>query len=146
MTPDDYLAMMVPAAQNVCPQNGLPWQVLVGQGALESGWFTYVIGQWNFLGRKWGGWGNYIETETQEDDGSGNLYTITAKFQDYDSLEQAIQDWCDLMNQEQVYVDALSGVDKSDPVAFIEAVAPVYATDTSYSDKIIQTMRACDLI
>ena len=146
MNPDDYLAMMVPAAQEVCANYHLPWQVVTAQGALESGWMEYTIGQWNLFGRKYGGWGNYIECETQEQNEDGSWITITAKFQDYDSLEQAIEDWCVLLEQESVYVNALAGVDTTDPIAVIEAIGPIYATDLSYSDKIIQTMKACDLI
>ena len=146
MDPDSFLEMMVPATKEVCANYNLPWQVCTGQSALESGWNQYTIGQWNLFGRKYGGWGNYIECETQEQNEDGSWITITAKFQDYDSLEQAIEDWCVLLTQEEVYINSLAGVDTSDPVAVIEAIAPIYASDQEYSQKVIQTMKACDLI
>lgn len=145
MTPDDYLNWIIPAAQRVCAQYNLPYAVVVGQGAIESQWGTYKIGQYNIFGRKWGGWGNYIEQETQECY-NGVWQTIVDKFQDYDSMDQAINDWCVLITQEPVYVNALQGVDTSDAVAIISAIGPVYATDPDYAAKVIQTMRACDLV
>lgn len=144
MTPDDYLAWITPAAQRVCPKYGLPYAVVVAQGAVESQWGAYIIGNYNLFGRKWGGWGNYIEVPTDECY-DGVWQTIDAKFQDYGSLDEAIQDWCVLLTQEDVYVNALQGVDTSDPFAVIEAIGPIYATDPDYSDKVSQTMRACDL-
>lgn len=143
MTPDEYLAWMTPPAQNVCPRYNLPWAVCVAQGAIESQWGIYAIGNYNIFGRKWGGWGNYIEKETQECY-SGVWQTITAKFQDYNSLDEAIQDWCVLMTQEPVYVNATVGI--TDPIQFAYAIGPIYATDPQYGDKIVQTMRACGMI
>ena len=145
MDPDEFINWLYPVAQNVCANYGLPAAVVTSQGALESGWNEYTIGNFNLFGRKWGGWGNYIEVPTQECY-NDEWVTIIAKFQDYDSLEQAIEDWCVLMTQETVYVNALQDVDVSDPFAFINAVGPVYATDPVYCDKVISTMRACNLV
>lgn len=145
MMADDYLEWITEPAKNVCASYGLPAPVVICQGAIESQWGEYIIGEYNLFGRKWGGKGNYITQETQECY-DGEWQTITAKFQDYDSLEDAIKDWCVLMTEEEVYVNALKDVDESDPVAFINAIAGIYATDPDYADKVITTMKACDFI
>jgi flagellum-specific peptidoglycan hydrolase FlgJ len=97
MSPDDFINWLALTAQAICKTYHLPANVLIAQGALESFWGSATIGQFNFFGRKYGGTGNYIELPTQEDDGTGNLYTITAKFQEYDSLDAAGDDWAQLM-------------------------------------------------
>lgn len=146
MTPDEYLAWIIPAAKSSCEFYGLPWQVVVAQGAIESQWGKYGIGNggFNLFGRKWGGWGNYTEEETEEVY-DGERQTITAKFQSYDSLEQAINDWCELMEwgdykpfSDQFKIDG-------DLNAFVSGVASIYATDPEYASKILDTIKACDL-
>jgi flagellum-specific peptidoglycan hydrolase FlgJ len=142
MYPDDYLAWIIPSAQRVCAKYGLPYGVVVAQGAIESQWGTYRIGEFNIFGRKWGGWGNYIEQETQEFL-DGYWQTIIAKFQDYESMDQAIEDWCILITQEPVYAPCLQYLDNVE--MFVRTLGSIYATDPAYADKVLQTMYACDL-
>lgn len=147
MNPDDFIAWLAPSAIAQCKPYKLPPSVLISQAALESGWGRYTIGHFNMFGRKWGGWGNYIEKTTTEQDEDGNEYTIRAKFQDYDSLLQAIDDWCILITQEPVYANAW-GVwcNTGDVEQFVRALGPVYATDIQYAEKVISTIRANDLM
>lgn len=148
MTCDEYLAWITEPAQRVCGEYDLPWQVCVVQGALESGWGVDGIGNggYNIFGRKWNGQGDYVELPTQEDDGAGNLYTVTAKFQSYASQDDAIRDWCVLMTQDSAYDNALAvWRNTKDIEEFVRAMAPVYATDVSYADKIMETINACGL-
>ncbi len=143
---NEYLDWTIEPAKTACEPYDLPWQVVVAQGAIESSWGNSRIGEYNIFGRKYGGYGSYIECNTQEEDESGEWYTIVAKFQDYGSLEEAIGDWCELMNwgdylryTEQYHQD-------HDIEAFVRGIAGIYATDSSYGDKIMQTMKACELI
>lgn len=106
-------------------------------------WGEAVIGNANYFGRKYGGWGNYVEVETQEDDGEGNLYTIVAKFQDYDSVDEAIKDWCVLITEEPCYSECLNYLE--DLQTFVETLASIYATDIYYAQKIMSTISANDL-
>ena len=154
MTPDEYLLMVTDRAKEICGNYGLPYACCVVQGALESQWGTYGIGNggYNLFGRKYGGDFSYVTVPTQEDDGTGNLYTIEAKFVSYPAIGDAINDWCQLMiwvkddgtdgpyvqYARQYWVD-------HDVEAFARGIASVYATDIYYADKIMQTMRACDL-
>lgn len=145
MTPDEYLKWITTTARAVCAAYDLPYACVVAQGAIESEWGRYIIGEFNIFGRKWNGSGNYIETETKEDDGAGNLYTITAKFQDYPSLAEAVRDWCELMlwGPYEVYGRQYQADHCLEP--FVKGVASIYATDINYADKLLQTIRACDL-
>jgi flagellum-specific peptidoglycan hydrolase FlgJ len=151
---NEYLDWIVEPAKEACVKYDLPWQVVVSQGAIESQWGTYGIGNggFNIFGRKWGGTGDYVEKETQECY-DGSWETITAKFQSYGSLQEAIADWCELM--EWVKDDGTPGPYKQfadqyhqdhDIEAFARGIAGVYATDPEYGNKIMQTMKACELI
>lgn len=145
MTSDDFISWLLPVAQNVCKGYDLPAGVLTAQGAIESGWGDSIIGQYNLFGRKWNGSGPYITEGTQEDDGDGNLSDTSARFQDYNDLADACNDWCQLMAwgpylpfYNQYHADR-------DIESFVRGIAASYATDIHYADKILQTMRACDL-
>ena len=145
MTADEFLAWLTPVATQVCLGYDLPAGVLVAQGAIESGWGSSKIGEFNLFGRKAVDGDKSISVETQEDDGAGNLYTITADFKDYDNLADACNDWCQLMAwgpylqyYNQYHADR-------DVEAFVRGIAASYATDIHYADKILQTMAACGL-
>ena len=145
MTPDDYLEFITETAKRVCEEYDLPYACCLAQGAIESAWGNSRIGEFNLFGRKAVDGDKYIEVETQEDDGTGKLYTITAKFKDYDSLDDAISDWCELMEwgPYNEYADQYHA--DHDLECFTKGIASVYATDIYYSEKILQTINACNL-
>lgn len=146
MEADEFINFIGDAAGNICAEYNLPASVCIAQAAIESGWGKYCIGNYNYFGRKWNGWGNYTEQETQEYV-NGEYETIIDKFQDYDSMEDAIKDWCVLMTEEPAYADALAEWENTWSVeAFVMAMVPVYATDPDYADKIISTINANDLM
>ena len=145
MTPDDFISMIGETAGKVCAEYNLPASVCIAQAILESGWGKYCIGNYNYFGRKWNGWGNYVRQQTTEYI-DGEYVTIYDKFQSYSSLEEAIQDWCLLMREEPCYAEALSvWEDTWDVEEFVKAMSPVYATAPDYANKIIATIRANDL-
>jgi len=109
---------------------------------LESGWGKYTIGEYNLFGRKWGGWGNYIEVPTREYY-NGEWVTINDKFQDYTNLDEAIVDYCELITQEPVYNDCNNHLGSVED--FVGALAPVYATDPDYENKVLSTIYANNL-
>lgn len=142
MIPEEFIAWLAPIAQAICRQYQLFASVCIAQGALESGWGQYVIGQYNLFGRKWNGAGPYVEKATQEYY-NGEWQTIIARFQDYASLDEAIADWCILITEEPAYAECLSYID--DRESFVRVLAPVYATDPEYAEKILATIAANDL-
>lgn len=145
MTPDEFIDFIGNTAGKVCAEYNLPASVCIAQAILESGWGKYCIGQYNYFGRKWNGWGNYEKQQTTEYE-NGEYVTIYDKFQSYESLEEAIQDWCVLMRAEPRYAEALAvWEDTWDVEEFVRAMAPVYATDPEYADKIISTINANNL-
>jgi len=142
MTPEEFVDWLAPAAKTICARYNLFASVCIAQGALESGWGDAVIGRYNLFGRKWNGTGRYIEVFTQEYY-DGEYQTIVAKFQDYDTLEEAIEDWCILITEEPVYEPCLEY--QNDLEEFVRTLGPIYATDPDYADKVLSTIYANDL-
>lgn len=147
MTPDEFLEMITESAKEICANYGLPYACCVAQGAIESQWGTYGIGNggFNIFGRKYGGDFDYVVVKTQEDDGTGNLYTIDAKFVSYPTIGDAINDWCQLMiwGPYKQYSDQY--IQDQDLESFVRGIANIYATDIYYADKILTTIKACNL-
>lgn len=145
MTPDEFIDFIGDTAGKVCSKYNLPASVCIAQAILESGWGRYCIGQFNYFGRKWNGWGNYVRQQTTEYI-NGEYVTIYDKFQSYESLEEAIRDWCVLIKEEPAYSNALAEWQSNWNVEdFVYALAPVYATDPDYAHKIIATINANNL-
>jgi flagellar protein FlgJ len=145
MEPEKFINMIGNTCRDICLKYNLPASVCIAQAALESGWGESVIGNYNYFGRKWNGWGNYVKLQTTE--WTGNEYeTVYAKFQSYNTLEQAIEDWCQLMRHEPAYENAMAVWDSTwNLTEFVNTMAPVYATDPSYAGKILSTIEANDL-
>ena len=155
----EYLNWITGDAKRVCAGYDLPWQCVVAQGAIESQWGTYGIGNggFNIFGRKFSNASiqdgySYVLMDTQEDDGNGNLYDIQAKFVSYPSMGDAINDWCQLMNwksETDPRINYLQYTERyhqdRDLEAFVRGIASIYATDINYADKIMQTIKACEL-
>lgn len=145
MEPEEFIELIGNPAGKICADYNLPASVCIAQAAIESGWGRYCIGNYNYFGRKYNGWGDFVTKETQEYI-HGQYETITDRFQSYDSLEDAVKDWCVLMTEEPLYAEALAEWHKTwDIDAFAEAMAPVYATDPDYARKVMTTIRANDL-
>lgn len=143
MTPDEFIEWLAPVAQRICKDYNLFPSACIAQGALESGWGRYIIGEYNLFGRKWNGWGEYIEVPTTEYY-DGNEVHVLDQFQDYESLEQAIEDYCVLLTQEPVYGE-VAGHYPNDLEGYVRELAQHYATDPDYADKLLATIRACGL-
>ena len=142
MTCEEFIDWIAPVAQRICKSYGLPASVCISQSAIESGWGDYSIGNYNLFGRKWNGSGNYIEVPTREYY-DGEWCTINAKFQDYNSLDEAIEDWCILITQEPCYQEVNNHLGNIED--FVRTLAPIYATDPNYANGILNTINACDL-
>lgn len=137
---ENFIEYIAPAAQKICPKYNLPASVCIAQAILESGWGKYCVGDYNYWGRKWGGWGNYAVYSTDEYI-NGEWVTINAKFQSYDSLEQAVEDWCQLIREEPCYAPARDAWHAPWILTdFVNALAGVYATDPGYANKVMDTI------
>ena len=144
MSPSDFFEWIAPTATKICFEYNLYPSVCMAQGAIESGWGEATIGEFNLFGRKAVRGDKSITLQTSEQNEDGSWYEIDAPFKLYDSLDEAIRDYCILLTEEPCYMDALRFIGK-DRDAYIEAMASVYATSQEYANSIKNTIAANDL-
>lgn len=111
--------------------------VLIAQAVLESESGTSALSaapHHNLFGIKGTYNGSSVSFETYEDDGQGNLYTITDEFRSYPSRYASMDDYAQLMRS-LTYQDLW----KENTFSYRDATATLtglYATDTDYDKKL----------
>lgn len=111
-------------------------EYLVAQDALESGWGKHQSGKNNFGGIKLVGTGNGSTKKTQEWNGR-TMETVSAKFRDFDSLQDYVNYKINLVGNKNYNVFAYS------PNQYFSRVkAGGYATDPNYVSKMNQMLNS----
>ena len=149
-----FIAEIGETSRYLAARNDLYASVMIAQAILESDSGQSTLSQkpsYNFFGIKGDYNGQSVTLPTWEDDGKGNPYYIDAAFRSYGSVENSdffmlLSFCCDLyfMMSLQDYVDFLEGsyyvgVHRSNTKNYKDATAAltgVYATDTTYGDKL----------
>lgn len=128
----EFISKVAPLAQKAFKQFGKPLpSVCIAMAATESGWGLAGSCQYNsFLGQKvgtgktatkyWGG--NYFNSKTQEvvNQSTGQLVTIKDNFRAYDSMEQCIFNYYELLNT-HLYQKVLAGADHKEQMQQIKS-------------------------
>lgn len=120
-----------------------PKSIIIAQSILESSWGESELSQEssNYFGIKGEYQGSYVLVPTQEYI-DGQWIHIEDKFRKYPDLSASIDDYLELMKKER-YLDVLHAPDyKSAANALVNGG---YATDPSYSDKLINIIESYDL-
>ncbi|WP_270286701.1 glucosaminidase domain-containing protein [Enterococcus casseliflavus] len=138
-----FIQQVGPMAQEVAGANDLYASVMIAQAILESGWgqSTLTTLANNMFGIKGSYNGQFVEMQTMEDDGNGNLYPIIAKFRKYPSLKESFQDNAHVLKTTSFSpgVFFYHGAWKSNTNSYRDATQWLqgrYATDTSYASKL----------
>lgn len=154
-----FIKLLGRLAVNECNNriaSGLPFvlpSVCIAQSALETGWGTsgLMVKANAFFGIKAGGsWTGKVYTADTWEVADGEAYNTTANFRAYDSLEESVADYYNLIAGLSRYSEALSyGSDKSNWKTAKETITAIwaggYATDTLYVEKIMNTINARNL-
>jgi len=146
LSPSDFLKKITGYAKDIAAKNDLYASVMIAQAALESAWGNSTLAQspnYNLFGIKGKYNGNSVHVETQEDDGSGNYYTITDDFRKYDNYDQSLEDYASLLTGDNDpsnwRYEFYSGTRVSNSSTYQDVTAYLtgrYATDTSYASKL----------
>jgi len=131
------------SARKLASNNDLYASVMIAQAMVESGWGTSGLASapnYNFFGVKGEYNGSSVNMGTQEDDGTGNLYSISSNFRKYPSYKESLEDYVSLLRggttgNSQIY----AGAWKSNTTSYKDATKYLtgrYATDTTYADKL----------
>lgn len=162
MTRNEFVDMIAPVAQEICKRNGLWPSVCIAQATIESN-FGYpadevraqLYAEYNFFGRKadqydrylemWSG--EYLKEPPDPDDPNyrhveDDYYMKRSRFALYDSLQAAIEDYCDHFHKPW-YRPAMDVVGDRD--AFIDAMSPIYCNNTHYPEMIRSRIDEYDL-
>ncbi|GAA0367033.1 flagellar assembly peptidoglycan hydrolase FlgJ [Bowmanella denitrificans] len=142
----DFIAALLPQAEQAAAQLGLDPRALVAQAAVETGWGQQMIhlpsGQnsHNLFGikadKRWQGDKALVNTlEYQQ----GMAKPQKAAFRAYDSFADSMQDYVDFIRDNPRYQQAI-GQSADSRRYFQELQKAGYATDPNYSDKIMQVM------
>ena len=139
-------------ARAIGQKNGLYASVMIAQAILESGSGNSGLAKapnYNLFGIKGSYEGSSVQMATLEDNGSGSMYTITAKFRKYPSYKESLEDYATLMTGgTQGRSTFYQGAWKVNTNSYQEATKYLtgrYATDTRYNEKLNGLIETYDL-
>lgn len=145
--PKDFVSALTADAKRVQDKIKLPFEVVIAQAALETGWGQKIIktesgkSSNNLFNIKadsrWAGEKTHKETLEFE---NGAMVKKREPFRVYDSIEQSVNDYLNLLTKSERYQGAL---EKSTNVEqFLHNLQSAgYATDPNYAKKIMGTLR-----
>ncbi|MFC3927398.1 glucosaminidase domain-containing protein [Streptococcus caprae] len=149
--PDEFIEIVGHTAEDLAAKNDLYASVMIAQAILESDWGQSQLTREanNLFGVKGEYWGQSYEVETSEDDGTGKLYTVLAKFRKYPTYHASLRDNAKLLADGLMGApDFYSGAWKSNTGSYKEATAYLqgrYATDTNYANKLDELIEQYNL-
>jgi flagellar protein FlgJ len=141
-SPEEFVAALLPLADEVAAELGVDPKVLLAQAALETGWGKHIIRDANGdssnnlfnikADKRWDGERAQVNTLEYRD---GLAQQEKALFRSYDSFEQSFRDYADFLKTSPRYQQALDAA--ADPRQYLQQLqAAGYATDPAYADKI----------
>lgn len=145
--PKDFVSALTEPAKVVQEKIGVPFQVVIAQAALETGWGAKIIkdkqgaSSHNLFNIKadnrWEG--EHIQKDTLEFE-QGAMVKKSAPFRAYQSLDESFNDYVNFLTDNDRYQDALQNSDNVE--RFLQGLQKAgYATDPQYADKIMATLR-----
>ena len=153
---NEFVSSLLPGAAQTQVSLGLPGAVMVAQAALETGWGRYVdvdknTGKpsFNLFNIKGVGTNGSVLVATTEYI-NGKYISIDAEFRAYHNYSESVIDYGKLIttakypNGTLIYAKGLAV--KSNPIAYINAIAPIYATDPNYITEIVDIMNEYNLV
>lgn len=145
--PKDFVTALTTHAKRVQDKINVPFEVVIAQAALETGWGQKIIktnsgessnNLFNIKASKnWAG--KQTQKETLEFE-NGAMVKKREPFRVYDSIGQSVNDYLNLLTESERYKGAL---DKAENVEqFLHGLQGAgYATDPNYAKKIMGTLR-----
>jgi len=144
---DEFVATMLPMAEQAAKRIGVDPRYLVAQAALETGWGKSVMrnsdgsSSHNLFGIKASGnWEGDSARAITSEFRDGQFVKETAAFRSYDSYQDSFHDLVSLLQNNSRYQEAVKAADK--PEQFVQELQKAgYATDPNYASKISQIAR-----
>ena len=145
--PKDFVTALIEPAQKVQQELGVPFEVVIAQAALETGWGQKIIKDQdgessnNLFNIKadsrWAG--DKVSKDTLEFE-QGTMVKKVEPFRTYQSINESIDDYINFLSTSDRYQEALQ--DSSNVEHFLQGLQKAgYATDPQYADKILSTLK-----
>lgn len=145
--PKDFVSALTADAKRVQDKIKVPFEVVIAQAALETGWGQKIIktnsgeSSNNLFNIKadsrWAGEKTHKETLEFE---NGAMVKKREPFRVYDSIGQSVDDYLNLLTKSERYQGALEN--STNVEQFLHKLQSAgYATDPDYAKKIIGTLR-----
>ncbi|MEI6893067.1 MAG: glucosaminidase domain-containing protein [Colwellia sp.] len=145
--PKDFVHALVIPAQRVEQQLGVPFEVVIAQAALETGWGQKIIHDTNGdssnnlfnikADSRWAG--EHVTKDTLEFE-QGAMIKKSEPFRRYQSLTDSVDDYINFLSTSERYQDALQNVGNVEH--FLHNLQDAgYATDPQYANKILGTLK-----
>lgn len=145
--PKDFVTALTEPAQRVQEKLGVPFEVVIAQAALETGWGQKIIkasdgSSTNNLfnikaDSRWAG--DKVTKETLEFE-QGAMVKKAEPFRTYQSINDSINDYVDFLSNSDRYQDALQNSNNVEH--FLQGLQKAgYATDPQYANKILGTLK-----
>jgi flagellum-specific peptidoglycan hydrolase FlgJ len=99
----------------------------------------------NLFGIKGAYNGNSVTMSTEEDNGAGHLYTIDSAFRKYQTKEESLQDYANLLRGDMSHYYKAWKENAATYQDAAKALQGTYATSTVYADTICAVIEAYDL-
>ena len=111
-------------------------ELTVAQAALETGWFKSPAGKYNYFGQKATA-SQKGSTKSTREAANNSYYRTSAKFRDYDTLEEAVDDrikkWSSKYKDAENIDEAIGSIWRYNPKT---GSGEGYATDINYASKL----------
>ena len=149
----DFVSAIKESAKQAEKQLGVPFQVIIAQAALETGWGQKIIktaqgessnNLFNIKAdQRWQGEKTHKETLEFK---QGAMVKTLAPFRVYQSLKESVADYTDFLSSSDRYQGALKQA--SNVEQFLQGLQDAgYATDPKYANKILTTLgKVTDLL
>lgn len=148
LTTEKFISLVGESARTIAAENDLYESVMIAQGhpgvrlrQLHAG-----PGAEQQPVRHQGTYhGNSVQLPTREDDGTGATYTIMSDFRQYETVDESLSDYADLLSHSMG--DFYAGARKSNSDSFVDAcdfLVGRYATDIFYSEKLQDLIETYD--
>jgi len=145
--PKDFVSALIEPAKSVQEKIGVPFQVIIAQAALETGWGQKIIRDKNGdssnnlfnikADSRWAG--DNITKDTLEFEG-GAMVKKSEPFRMYETLSDSVDDYVNFLTDNDRYQTALQN--PSNVEHFVHSLQEAgYATDPQYATKIMATLR-----
>lgn len=142
-TTETFVRKIGNSARKIGQKTDLYASVMIAQAMLESGNGSSQLSQapyYNLFGIKGSHNGKSVSFATQEDLGDGEMITIQSGFRVYDSYEESLEDYAELLKEGITgNPDFYSGTWKQNAESYTDAtefLTGKYATDSQYNDKL----------